>query len=61
MTDIVILVVIVIMLLYALLKRYDPNIDIVTLYDDKFKVLLWYNSIEGKEVYRHYKVLYSNE
>lgn len=59
MSDTLILIVIILFVLYTFYRLYNPNIEIVQIGINKYKILLWYNAYTREKINRNYIKLFN--
>lgn len=55
----IILFTLIILVLIAVFKTFQPSMDIVYIGTNRYRILLWYNSFQGDKIERKYIKLFN--
>lgn len=54
MNNLVILLILLLIVLIVIFRAFKPNIDIIQIEDNRYKILIWYNHFRGSEIERRW-------
>lgn len=58
MNDFILLTIIILLIIVAVFRTFEPHIDIIQTGVNSYRILLWYNYFDGPAIDRRYIKLY---